>query len=50
MVEPEAKESWKALDEVMANQFKKSFFCDWEFGVAEAVGNSTQVIKVISRV
>ena len=46
MIEPEAKETWKALDETSANAFKKSYFGDWEFGVAEAVRNSTQVIKV----
>ena len=45
--EPEARESWKAIDDKTADQFKKnSLFSQWDFGAGKAIKMSTDVIKV----
>lgn len=44
--EPEARETWRAVDEAATEQFKKSKFSEWDFGVGELVKTSHRMIRV----
>lgn len=44
--EAESKESWRAVDAAVAEEFNKLPFSQWEFGGGEAVRNSTRILKV----
>ncbi|KZT70893.1 FAD/NAD(P)-binding domain-containing protein [Daedalea quercina L-15889] len=43
--EPEAKESWRSIDEGAQNRFKEGPWSQWPFGAGELVKSSTRVIK-----
>jgi salicylate hydroxylase len=45
--EPEARETWRSMDEVAVNEFKTTSICkDWDFGAKELVRDATDVVKV----
>lgn len=44
--EPEARETWRAIDKDAEAAFKTSPFAEWDFGAGEAIKNSTKIIKV----
>lgn len=46
MDEPEANETWKAIDEETMENFKRSRYSQWDFGAGELVKNSAEIIKV----
>ncbi|EKM53958.1 uncharacterized protein PHACADRAFT_257472 [Phanerochaete carnosa HHB-10118-sp] len=43
--EPEAKEAWRAMDDVALAELKESQFSTWDFGGGELVRNGTHVTK-----
>ena len=45
--EPEAKESWKALDAAGVVEFKNSSISEWPFDGGELVKNSYGITKVL---
>ena len=44
--EPETKESWNMLDDATVEQFKKSRFSEWDFGVGEVIKKSSKMLRV----
>ena len=44
--EPEAKETWRAMDEESTNTFKETKFGGWEYGAGDLVKNTEKIIKV----
>ena len=44
--EPEARETWRAIDKDSEAAFKSSPFAEWDLGAGEAIRNSTKIIKV----
>ncbi|KIP01899.1 hypothetical protein PHLGIDRAFT_96569 [Phlebiopsis gigantea 11061_1 CR5-6] len=45
MREPEAKETWRAMDEAGVAEFKKSAVSEWPYGAGEIVKNGWNVTK-----
>lgn len=43
--EPESKESWRAIDESAAAEFKKSPYSQWDYGAGEVIRNSAKIIR-----
>ena len=46
MREPEAKETWRAMDEAGVAEFKKSAVSEWPYGAGDIVKNGWNVTKV----
>lgn len=44
--EPENKETWRAIDDAAAEEFKKSSYGLWDYGAGEAIRNSKRVLRV----
>ncbi|GBE81417.1 FAD/NAD(P)-binding domain-containing protein [Sparassis crispa] len=44
--EPEAKETWRAMDEERQREFRESRFNKWGFGGGELVSNAKTIVKV----
>ena len=44
--EPEAKETWRAIDESATNAFKGTSFASWEYGGGDLVKGTEKIIKV----
>ena len=44
--EPESKETWRATDAATLEEFKKSRFSKWPYGVGEAVKNCERLVRV----
>ncbi|CCL99839.1 uncharacterized protein FIBRA_01863 [Fibroporia radiculosa] len=43
--EPEAKETWRSMDEIRQNAFKKSPFSEWGLGAGEIVQSADTIVK-----
>ena len=44
--EPEAKETWRTMDDSAIDEMKQSLLSGWDFGGGELVKNSSYVTKV----
>lgn len=44
--DPESKETWRAMDDAAAEEFKHSEYSKWDYGAGEAIRNSTRILRV----
>lgn len=43
--DPESKETWRAIDDAAAEEFKHSEYSKWDYGAGEAIRNSTRILR-----
>ena len=44
--EPEAKETWRAMDEEAQRKFREGPYSQWPFGAGEIISRGQNIIKV----